>query len=571
MRSKAQRKHQTPAAAAAANTQDESATASAAKTKKDKRGRAAGAAAILCVPCFAIAEHVKHRQTSQPQEPQAPSEKGARRGALKQRLSSKRDALAASRQRKKSAAEGGADTQGPSQPAAPVGLETPTDIDEPPTDTDGQITAVGTDVEDQTDVEDNHTAQQSKRKSAMGRLLAIPAAIAAAIGAVLKKRRDGKEKSPTAVSEGKEKKPSRFSALQERFKARRTRVSKKKPASTEKRRTSGLKNWFQELKQERKAKSAAQTKEAPKASHEDQPKSATERGAMAGLVAGCFVLPVTKVKQVRDKRRKTNATTADASPVVAGTPLSPVVEEQQQQPPPTRAATSGSSTLAHPTAAMDRPSTSYQAPVVEEEYDDPPEELPNASQYLPGYGQSEVPVRPGPPDATLGSSSTAVEQTTAAAATEPQQSRQQTRAQTAGEKLKAVRAGVVGFANRRRATGEEAGDEKVEEKKKNEPARGESAPVGRFQGIKDGLEGFKAKRRTADSTQADAVVAKEKTKPAANGDDAAAGGRFQSLKDGLANMTAKKTGTEPPAPTEKIDKEKSPGFVERMRWVWLVA
>lgn len=561
MRSKAQRKNQTPATVAAAapvgEAEDESATPAQATTKKDKRGRAAGAVAILGLPCFAIAERVKNRKASRNQPSDSPSEKGARRGALKQRMISKRDAL---RQRKASRNAAAADTQA-SQPVEPVGFETPTDIDEAPTDTEGQTTAAATSLEDQTELVDND-AQRKKDKSLKGKVLAVPAAIAAAIGAALKKRRDAKDKKKTAaVSEPKEKKPSRFSALQERFKARRTRVSKKEPSNTKQSRTSGLKAWIKELKQKRKAKKTPKTK-ASKAPKEEKPKTAKEHGAVVGLVAGCVALPVAKAKAIRDRRRKTEHTSinTDSPAVVSGTQLSPVPEELHQ-----RAVTSNAAAEA-PSAVDpdDRPTTSYQSPIVEEEYEDPPEVLPTDSQYLPGHGQSEVPVRPGPPDARLGSSDTAVEQL--ASATEPRQSVET----GTGGKFKAVRAGIGGLVNHKRATGGETGEAKVE-KKKSEPAAGEPARAGRLQGLKGGLENFKAKRRAADSSQSDAAVENEKTKPAPDGEGATAGGRFKSLKGGLANMKAKKTGTELPPSKEKVYKEGGPGFIERLRWVLVMA
>ncbi|KAJ4390865.1 hypothetical protein N0V93_004464 [Gnomoniopsis smithogilvyi] len=568
VRSKAQRKQRAPADAdntaaetSAGEAQDESAAATQATTKKDKRGRAAGAAAILGLPCFAIAERVKNRKASRKEQSNSPSEKGARRGALKQRMISKRDAL----KQRKASKNAAANTQTP-QPAAPVGFETPTDIDETNTDTEGQNTAVAADLEDQTDAADN-ASQRKKDKSLKGKLLAVPAAIAAAIGATLKKRRNSKDqKKTTAASEPKEKKPSRFSALQERFKARRTRVSKKESSSTKQSRTSGLKEWIKELKQKRKAKKATKTNSS-KAPKEDKPKSAKEHGAVVGLVAGCVALPVAKAKQIRDKRRKTEPASinTESPSMVSGTQLSPVPEEIPQ-----RAVTSDSTPQVPSTVDMDRPTTSYQSPVAEEEeeeeevYEDPPEELPNENQYLPGHGQSEVPVRPGPPDARLGSSDTAVEQT--ASATEPRQSIEP----AAGGRFKAVRTGIEGFVNRRRATGEEAGEVKAE-KKKSEPVAGEPAPAGRLQGLKDGLGTFKAKRRTAESSQPDAALKNEKTEPAPDSEGAAAGGRFKSLKGGLANMKAKKTGTELPPSSEKVYREGGPGFVERLRWIWVMA
>lgn len=574
VRSKVQRKpvsSDAPAVDAAAETQDEGAAVPVqqVEAKKDKRGRAAGAAAIMCVPCFAITERVNYRRKSakkeEPSEARADKGGAARLQTLKQRLSSKRDAR---RQRKATGGKNVTQRGAADAPAAPVGLETPTDIDGPLTDTEGQTTAVATDVEDQTDVEDN-AARPKENKSVKGRLLAIPAAIAAAIGAVLKKRRDAQKSNKTTdASDGDEgKKPSRFSVLQERFRARRTRVSKKKePARSKQSGASGSKEWFKELNRKRKSKSAAKTKSPKtksfKTAKEDKPKGAKEHGAVVGLVASCVALPVAKIKQARDKRYKPAAITTDTTAVVTGTPLSPVPEKQQQ-----RAANSGSSTLAPSAtsatataaAAPDDPTISHQPPVVEEEFEDPPEEVLNAGQYLPGHGQSEVPVRPGPPDA-MASSDTAVEQT--AAVKEPQQSR----AQVAVEKLKAARAGLV---NRARATGE--GADQATGKKESEPVEGESAPAGRFQGLKGGLDGFKAKRRTADNSQSDVAVENEKTKPAPD-NDASTGGRFKSLKEGLANRKANKTGAETPASNEKmVHEDRSPGFIQRIRWIWDMA
>lgn len=656
VRAKAQRKKGTsesPEAEAAVTTADNDAQGenvtsaqqqddTAATTKKSKRGRAAGAAAILFVPCFAIAERVKHRKTTR-KEPtnETPSEKGAAsnsRGVLlKQRLISKRDAL---RQRKasnrKSTATTDTDTtEATEQPAEPVGLETPTDIDEatPGANTEGQTAAganAATDVEDQTEAGrgDDAAAQSKKDQSVKGKLLAIPAGIAAAIGAVLKKRRDAKEKkkqnksstTTTAAAsspDDAEKKPSRFSALQARFKERRSRVSKKKePAAaaatststgTKPSRTSGLKDWFKELKQKRKAKrdaaattSTKKTKKtkktkAPKAAKEDKPKSTKEHGAVVGLMAGCVALPVAKAKQIRDKRRKSNSpadinTASSSADVVSGTRLSPVPEAGPEEYQQQRVGTSGSSTVVPSTAGNDRPTTTtsstYQSPVVEEEFEDPPEELPHDSQYLPGHGQSEVPVRPGPmPETRLGSSDTAVEQTAAAKEEQPKQTSD---GGVAG-KVKAARAGLGGFVARKRGTTTDndktnSGSTKAAEKKKNEPAAGagEDAPPagGKFQGLKGGLDGLKggignlkAKRRTGETTQPDtaAAVENEKTKPASDGDDAAAGGRFKSLKESLANIKTKKNGTEQNPSKEKAYKEGGPGFIERLRWVWVMA
>lgn len=652
MRAKAQRKQGTSESSEAAATTAEndaqgeniaSAQDNTATTKKAKRGRAAGAAAILCVPCFAIAERVKHRKTTrkEPKNNETPSEKGpasnSRGVLLKQRLISKRDAL---RQRKadnrKSVATTDTDATTEAtelqQPVEPDGLETPTAIDEetPGTraGTEGQTTtAAATGSEDQTEAGrgDDAAAQGKKDKSVKGKLLAIPAGIAAAIGAVLKKRRDGKEKkqnktttsATAASSENAEKKPSKFSALQERVKALRTRVSKKKEPTAaatststnpKQGRTSGLKDWFKELKQKRKTKRAAaattpktkktikakKTKE-PKVAKEDKPRSTKEHGAVVGLMAGCVALPVAKAKQIRDKRRKSNSpadinTANSSADVVSGTRLSPVPEaapeEYHRQQ---RVGTSGSSTVVPSTAGNDRPTTTasstYQSPVVEEEFEDPPEVLPHDSQYLPGHGQSEVPVRPGPlPDARLGSSDTAVEQTAAAKEEQPKQNSE---GGVAG-KIKAARAGLGGFVARKRGT--TTGDEEAAnteatkaEKKKTEPAAGtgEDAPTaGRFQGPKGGLDGlkggienFKAKRRTGETTQPDTApaVENEKTKPASDGDEAAAGGRFKSLKDGLANIKTKKNGTEQSQSKEKVYKEGGPGFIERLRWVLVMA
>ncbi|KAJ4417547.1 hypothetical protein N0V82_006106 [Gnomoniopsis sp. IMI 355080] len=672
LRAKTQRKQQKKGTPAEAQD-DESATTTTppaaaqegeeatTTTKKDKRGRAAGAAAILGAPCFAMAERVKNRRkqnasrkqsepSSSSDSPSAEKKKnkgGAKRGAaLKQRMISKRDALRQRKTKNAAADVDDAQTTATPPPVAPVGLETPTDLDEAPRDTEGEgqttttaAATAATNQDDQTEAGDNNA---KKDKSFKGKLLAIPAGIAAAIGAVLKKRRnekDAKKKITTTAAddlsgEPKEKKASRFSALQERFKARRTRVSKNKKSSSsspsdttnKQSRMSSVKERIQEMKQKRKVKKEANNskKKSAKAAtpsqeeeeEANQPKSTKEHGAVVGLVAGCVALPMAKAKQIRDKRRKTGgqqqsqptSINTDSPTVMSGTQLSPVPEEtQQQQRNNTTTATTNDESITRTTTTqappaytaaagtMNRPTTSYQSPVVEEddeddeEFEDPPEELPATdSQYLPGLGQSEVPVRPGPPDARLGSSDTAVEQI--ASANEPRPSIEAAAGGAGGRRLKAVRTGIEGFVNRRRGEGKDAsGEAKVENKNKksNEPAAaagaaGETTPAttvgGRFQGLKDGLDGLKAKRRSAAAGGGgDAGVENEKTKSSAAAPDGegavtgGGGGRFKSLKGGLANMKAKKTGTEPPPTKEKVYKEGGPGFIERARWIWVMA
>lgn len=608
VRAKAQRKKTTERSAtsgsetAAQEEEREEAAAAAQEggSKRRSRGRAAGAAAVLCIPCVAVAERVKHRKkkdgtdTAADGEEPVQAESGARRVPLKQRLSDRSDAMKRglstrgdalkqrreARKEKKAAAAGegqtDAATAGDDAVAGEEAERQPTDVVGPVTGADGQPRL-------EEDLQEENAPKEKKSKKA--RLLAIPAGLAAAIGAALKKRRDSRSKKTstttatsdegsvaTATSDPAQKKPSKFSALKERLRLLRTRVTKN-------RRGSDAKAYFAELKQKRKTKSESKkTKkakstpeaEATVADSEEQPKSTKERGAIAGLVAGCIALPVAKAKAVRDKRRQKKATTPTSGDSVA-------------PPPASSTASSESPTRNIQTPASDR--RSYHPPIAEEdeEEDEPSHNTPATTtaaagnQYLPGHGQSEIPVEPERPATRLGSSETAVENPPAAT-TDTQQTKAPGLSAAAAVKFKSLRDGIGGFAARKRTTDGAHTEEPVTARTEDatSPSRGRLAG---FQGFKDGVGNFRSRRRGSDGAAAaqdesvtpDTAASTEKPPPAIPDDAPAKEGRFKTLKDGLSNITAKKRGTEETTPKEKGPKTYTPAFVERLKWVWYMA
>lgn len=532
---------------------------------QSKRSRAAGTAALLCVPCTAIAKRAK-RGKKGPRDETNENEGGdeqaqaqgqartdaASRGAMRQRFSARsssvkrglstttgggggtlRQRIEARRGAKKGSAGEGAGAAGPA----------PGMTDQPARASEAQTADVEAD------------APQPK-KSKAGRLLAIPAAVAAAIGAVIKKRRQG---TKTSADEGDASSTtgvrgtSKFSALKRHLRSLRTRVTKKRSAA-------GLRDYFKGLKQKRKAK-----KEESQTMTE--PKSVKEHGAIVGLVGGFLALPAAKVREVRDKRRHNKP-----------------ASESSEAPVNTGSAETASTVDGYGRISHDRPR--FEPPISEEEEDDahdlsPP---PSTTQYLPGHGQSEVPVAAaresvGPQsDPRLGSSETAVDE--APGIPEPQQSPElpQGAPTAAGGRFRSFKNGIGGLKPKRRAA-EETTDQAAVSEPTRDPLEDELASPGggRFQALRDGLGNLKPKKRAgAEAPQpegplealADAGIVKNAAPP---GDSVPKEGRFKSIKDGFGNLKAKKTGTEE-APKQKVYKDSAnPGFMDRMRWLWLMS
>lgn len=611
VRAKAQRKEATETGETPAQAEKEKKMKKKEKKKRTAGGRAAGGAAILCIPCIAIAERAKQRKKTKKdgantaaaaaaaadagsQGQQAPAEEagGARRQPLKQRLSERSDAMkrglsargdALSQRmeaRKAKKKTGVATTDATDAPTAAAQATDAGEVAPTPAIVRAQTTDVVAD--DQAGVEDNTTEAKTSKK---GRLLAIPAGVAAAIGAAITKRRQGKQQKTTTTSSAGETttttqstKPSRFSALKERLRALRTRITK--------RRNAAQKDSSKEAsKKKAKSEKTKSKKTAPKEKPTKEPKGVKEQSAIVGLVAGCLALPAVKAKEVRDKRRKSNKTQpeGEASPAVVAVGA-------------TDSTAAGVDRTSH-----DRPT--YQPPVVEEaEVGAGRQEQAahSTTQYLPGHGQSEIPVRePERPlsEPRLNSSdtaATAVEETAAPTVLPPEQPSQHqasTGTAAAAVRFKSIRDGIGNLKQKRHAPeGQtEEAPPVVEKNKKSEPKKeDEAVQGGRLQNFRSGLENFKAKRRAgADTSQVDVPPVadvpagvpagvpadnenlKEKTAPAE--EPAAAGGRFKTIKDGIDSIKAKRAGTQSQEPKQKVYKDHTPGFIDRLRWIWYVA
>lgn len=199
---------------------------------------------------------------------------------------------------------------------------------------------------DQTTTDEEAPQGVTKQKKVKaGGILGGLTAVVMGIKAKMPKR---KAKS-TAMSEKptKARKKGRFSALKERVKALRTRIVKR-----------------------RKAKSGDETDREV-----DSPKT---HSAMVGLVAGCLAMPGAKVKELREKHKansnNSNNNNNKPSPGDDETPDMPTQLARSEQPGLT---------------------TQPPVPIPEEEEEEEEErDVAQAleTQYLPGHGQSEIPV-----------------------------------------------------------------------------------------------------------------------------------------------------------------------------------
>lgn len=535
-----------------------------AQTEKKKRGGTrAGKAAILCVPCVSVARRVKHRKnrdetnSASAGDQQVRTEEGdaAGRRTMRQRFSARHDAAKrgpstgsgalwnrfGSRKAKQGSTGNGAVDEGPSLGMMDRSAE-------------GEAQATSG-VEGQAGGEAD-TSQPKKSKAA--RLVAIPAGLAAAIGAAIKNRRRGTQKTTPATSEegsatattSETQKTSKFSALKARIRALRTKVTKKRSSS-------GTRDYFRELKEKRKSN----TKEKDVNTANAGPKNVKEHGAIVGVVAACFAMPAEKVRELRNKHREGQTETASSAPPVA------------------------TETLEASSAALDPNSRSViQQPIPEENEDGRLEQPspPGTTQYLPGHGQSEIPVagavEAGRPQSEprLGSAETAVEQTQDTAQVE--QPAQPTAASPAAAvRFRSIRDGIGSLKPRKTASepaGQTAADEAREIPTNDEPA---TPTAGRFQSFKDGIGNLRPKKRAeVEAPHPEGPMgpvggenATEDTPLGA--DDAPRERRYQSIMDGFGNLKPKKTVTEEPAKQKVYKDSHKSGFMDRMRWIWYVA
>lgn len=207
-----------------------------------------------------------------------------RSGSVKQGLSTRSEAIKkrlAERKAKKADANG-------ATPAA----ESP----------EGQTDAPGEDA-----VGDTATQTRLTKKQRLTSLLvAGPLAVNHMIG----ERRQGRDKPTTTTAEDAtptEKKASSVAGMKERVKALRTKVNKQARFAKLKARLRTLQERRQNRQNVKKNATDNDTAQAPEVDDSNNTTSVKKHSAIAGLAAACVALPATKMKQVRDKRRKDKA------------------------------------------------------------------------------------------------------------------------------------------------------------------------------------------------------------------------------------------------------------------------
>lgn len=533
--------------------------AEGAQTEKKKRGGTrAGKTAILCVPCVSVARRVKQRKnrdetnnaTEGDQQVRTEGGDAAGRQTMRQRFSARHNAA----KRGPSTSSGALWNRFGSRKATQGSTDNGV-VDEGPSlgmmdrSAEGEAQATSG-VEGQAGGEAD-TSQPNKSKAA--RLVAIPAGLAAAIGAAIKNRRRGTQKTTPATGEegsatattSETQKMSKFSALKARIRSLRTKVMKK-------RRSSGTRDYFRELKEKRKSNNIKKDANTANAG----PENVKEYGAIVGVVAACFAMPAERVRELRNKHREGQTETASA-------PLGATEMSEASS------------------AAPDPNSRSVIQQSIPEESEDGRLEQPSppgTTQYLPGHGQSEIPVagvvEAGRPQSEprLGSAETAVEQTPGIAQAE--QSTQPTAASPAAAvRFRSIRDGISSLKPRKNASepADQMGMGESSEVPTNEPA---TPTTGRFQSFKDGIGNLRPKKRAeVEAPQPEGPVgddnATEDMPPAV--DAAPKERRFQSIMDGFGNLKPKKTDNEEPVKQKVYKDSHTSGFMDRMRWIWYVA
>lgn len=205
------------------------------------------------------------------------------------------------------------------------------------------------------DVPDQTTTNKSR-----GGLVGGMAAVLASLKGVSRRKKQRKNNNkPEEAAEARKKNQTKFSALIQRVKALRTRVMKRVVRGLGHKRTHSKATSGEQSSPDRDVQSAKM-----------------HSAIVVGLVAGCFAMPGAKVKQLREKRR---ASRGGGGGEEATMPVPPPSSSMSEQPPTTT--TTPSITL------------TPQPPIPIPEQDGP---APCETQYLPGHGQSEIPVSPSP-------------------------------------------------------------------------------------------------------------------------------------------------------------------------------
>lgn len=364
------------------------------------------------------------------------------------------------------------------------------------------------------------------------------------------------------TSEKARRRKNKFSALKKRVKALRKKIVKR----------------VRSLRPRRKSNSE-QVNTLGTFDRPENVKSAKTQGAMAGLVAGCLALPAglhNKAKQLqgknKQKKRDENKRKLDA---------------MMGQPDPVPAAPGP--------PALDVPLTP-QPPMPIPEPEEPHQAL--VTQYLPGHGQSEIPVS-AELSAVSGPGNREIQDDEQARGLQnPDQISPETTpapaSSAAAAKFKSFRDGMNSFTTRasRRGTGNNTSTAEETTAAGTEglvpalapAARGPSSLLAPLGGSLPGLKAFRAKRGGDDGTtstgqQAGAAVAAQESLAPHHDEEAhhadldagiePATKKTPGNKSGgnLGTFMRRNNGEKPVVVKDKVYKDGS-GFMERMRTIW---
>lgn len=493
-----------------------------AQNNHSRDGKGGLAAALLCIPGIGASRHAKHEQSRQEDEDNGQEEK--RRTTLKDRLAARKAGKA---------------KRGGLQPDSQLSTGTAAVAGAPAVDTLGE-----TEEEETT-----HSAEQ--KQSRAGTLGALVAAIRNLPKASKRKLPKQKDMSPAESEKPtKAKKVIAFSALKKRVKSLRTKVMKIRSKMN-------IRARLRKLKQKRVIRTKTTPEEAQMPDREVN--GLKTHSAMVGLVAGCLALPGAKVKELREKRRANRASPEGEH---AATVPTPEISAQ-----PTMAASES------PLAAHGGHTNQPPVPIPEEdEGDEVALPQPPMAQYLPGHGQSEIPVTSdrGPrPESNANLPQVAEPQTSVEQAPPPPKP-----SSAAATRFNSFRDGMSNFTTRTRqgASGHASaeGTNGNEESAPNTPL---ATSGGRF-----AFRHFRAKGR---AVQEDGEQGLQENFIAGN--ERATGGcedaatprtKTQAVRDGFGNISFKRkweSGGEASVAKDKKYKDRSPGFIERMRWIWYMS
>lgn len=357
------------------------------------------------------------------------------------------------------------------------------------------------------------------------------------------------------TSEKARRKKNKFSALKKRVKALRKKIVKR----------------VRSLRPGRKSNS----EHASTFDRAEDVKSAKAQGAMAGLVAGCLALPAglhNKAKELQEKKKQKKRDDNKRK-----------LDAMMNQPDPVPAAPGP--------PALDVPLTPQPPMPIPE-----PEELHQAlkTQYLPGHGQSEIPVS-AEISAVSGPGNREIQDDERARGLQnPDQTSPETApapaSPAAAAKFKSLRDGMTNFAARasRRGTNNDTSEETTAagtEGLAPAASRGPSSLLAPLGGSLPGLKAFRAKRGgdngtgTGQQEAGAAVAAQESLAPHEHEEEA----RHADLDAGIEPATQKTSGNKfggnlgtfmrrnnrekPVVVKDKVYKDGS-GFMDRMRTIW---